>query len=367
MQPIQNKLKEIIWEITNQCYNNCSYCGSKGHNSECSPSDDHIKAIADAIALYPPEEINISGGDPMLISYDTHKYITSTLKDVGCTMKIIVNPKSLKIEPHWLTTKTPKVHLYDVIGLSVNTQEELDIASVIMKQLSFTPVTIITNFNTNNIWIYKNIEAFVKENFLTWQIQYTISKDTSIYDNSEAKKLFFSYIKASNEDNGVKVVLSDNLLNKGPCWAGMNGLGILSTGDVVPCLSMRSWCDEKLPLKGNILEYGLQEIWVMKFAKWRCSEFKCCKDICNAPYEEDIDNSTKVKKYSPSNLLELIENQKTDKPIHPNDGWDRVFVYGVVSPSIIPRPHIEPNIVIMYGVTTGESITYSLGAKNEKC
>jgi MoaA/NifB/PqqE/SkfB family radical SAM enzyme len=62
MQNQHLKLKELIWEITGECKNNCSYCGSKKTNDK-TVSDGVVLQIANKIAKYPPNEINISGGD----------------------------------------------------------------------------------------------------------------------------------------------------------------------------------------------------------------------------------------------------------------------------------------------------------------
>jgi len=70
-----------------------------------------LKKIVDEIVKYPPEEINISGGDPLLVFYDTrdilsvlkyrvfsfrfHKYVVEALKKTKVACKIIVNPDSI--------------------------------------------------------------------------------------------------------------------------------------------------------------------------------------------------------------------------------------------------------------------------------
>jgi molybdenum cofactor biosynthesis enzyme MoaA len=58
------ELQEIVWEITGECKNGCSYCGSKDAWN-CITDVDKICKIADEIAKYPPKEINMSGGDPL--------------------------------------------------------------------------------------------------------------------------------------------------------------------------------------------------------------------------------------------------------------------------------------------------------------
>ena len=51
MQKPSLKLNEIIYEITSECHNNCSYCGSKEVSS--IPTDEiRIKRIIDEIQNY---------------------------------------------------------------------------------------------------------------------------------------------------------------------------------------------------------------------------------------------------------------------------------------------------------------------------
>ena len=85
MQAPHIKLKEIVWEITGECNNGCTYCGSKSIRT-IKNSNKTILTIAKAIAQYPPEEINISGGDPFLVEPDIHEEIVHLfkIKNVVC-------------------------------------------------------------------------------------------------------------------------------------------------------------------------------------------------------------------------------------------------------------------------------------------
>ena len=89
MQNNYLKLKEIIWEITGQCKNGCSYCGSKKVTNQPNPSEKTLKHIIDEIVKYPPEQIDISGGDPLLISFSIHEYLTNELKAKSVSVKML--------------------------------------------------------------------------------------------------------------------------------------------------------------------------------------------------------------------------------------------------------------------------------------
>lgn len=313
MEPII-KLDEIIYEITTSCNQDCDYCGSKGLEQE-EINNENIKHIINAISKYPPKAINISGGNPLLVDKIIHKYLINKLENT--IKKIIVNPYNIGLNKSNYET----VKLYDYIGLSVNTEEELIFAKKILQFISKNNITIITNFNKNNLFDFEFIYNFVDSNNLTWQIQYTMYKDKSpnaIYENDQAYKYLCK--KISNVKFNPKIVLADNF-NKGiSCSAGVRSLGILSNGDVIPCLSMRGWSN-KINHIGNLFEDTLEYIWVYKFSNWRCSENTCCKDITNKFYEPFVELKETVKKIAfPSDIW---------KPEFPTNYPSQIMMYGV--------------------------------------
>jgi MoaA/NifB/PqqE/SkfB family radical SAM enzyme len=328
MQNSKVQLKEIIWEITGRCENHCDYCGSKEGWSK-TINIDKIKKIGDEISNYLIDgEVNVSGGDPLLVPFNTHKYIVNSLQSRNNKVKIIVNPKSfLKVKDY-----QDILNLYDVIGVSVNNDEELKLFEAKLFPL-LSKHTVITNFNMLNIWDYDVIEDFVKKHNLTWQIQYTMSnnKKETVYNNKTSKRFLFENIQKSLNDS-VKIVLADNL-NSGECSAGTRSLGILSDGDIVPCLSMRSWCDVESTFQGNILSESLKDIWEKQFKQYRFCEFECCKDICNAPFE-------------------LIEEKKESYKTIEVRKWPEVTALYAVSthPSVIAYGAYNPTM--LYGVSS---------------
>jgi len=311
MQPQGIKLREIIWEVTGACKNGCSYCGSKECWNEVI-DEDRIKLIVNAISLYPPTAIDISGGDPLLVSLDTHRYIKEMLKDkAGVMIKVLVNPKSLythdndKKEIFYGDNVLKILDLYDWIGLSINTEEELKQCCCSIVPSWLKKCTVITNFNLSNIFLYSAIEEFIKNNNLSWQIQMTMYKaenSEALYSSEHAIELLSLLIQKSLKE-GVKVIPADNI-NGGSCGAGTSCIGILSSGIVVPCLSMRSWKsgDEfEKATRGNILDYGLEAIWENSFDDYRFKPFKCCKD-----YSGNVDCLQKVIKEKPIVCMYLV-------------------------------------------------------------
>ena len=355
MQQANLKFMEIIWEITGKCNNGCSYCGSKDLWKE-TVDEEIILSIADRISVYPPAAIDISGGDPLLVSYNTHKYITELLKGVGTQVKILVNPKSLKVYSSEVSSKVDILKLYNWIGLSVNTEDELKMATHFSKDFPTLGITIITNFNTGNLYMFDYLKKFVKSKSYAWQIQLTMTDDESaIYKNDLSLDSLFSKIQEAIDEN-VNVIPADNL-NAGQCGAGTSILGLLCNGDVVPCLSMRSWKkDISSVVEGNIIETSLRTIWEDGFREQRFSDFYCCKDECgNKCFKAKPKlNINDIFKQSPtSREYPYKHSQRMLYGVSPNDYSDRVMTYAV-SPGL---PHM------VYGVhfnTSGTSISNTI-------
>ena len=294
MQQNHLKLKEIIWEITGQCKNGCSYCGSKEVNKIPTPSHEEIMYIANGIANFPPEQIDISGGDPLLVPYETHKEIVKILKAKGVMCKILVNPKSLsstlKSEFNSLDRKIKTLSLYHWIGISINTIQELELFNQIYNSANeytiFNKFTIITNFNVVNLYDYQKFEDLARKHKTPWMVQFTIypEKDNplAIYNHENIVEKLRNKIQNSIK-KGINVIVSDNA-TPFACGAGKNAVGILYNGSIVPCLSMRSWHKNiKEEIQGDMMDSFncLKHVWESGFKKYRFDCFECCKDTCN--------------------------------------------------------------------------------------
>lgn len=367
MNPSHVKLKEIIWEITGRCENGCKHCGSSDVWTE-KINEGKILKIAKAISNYPPEEIDISGGDPLLVSSNTHSTILNIFRRKGMKCKIIVNPKSLldkrrsKDGEYWfLTNKKFILSQYDWVGISVNNADEVSMVEAFLQDKKKFPkkITIISNFNLENIFDYLVIESFVLKHKIAWQVQYTMFREEdcslAIYNNVSSFNHFSELIRSSL-CKGAELHLADNL-NCGLCSAGLFSIGILSDGDVVPCLSMRAWIDPDQVVQGNILSRPLEEIWMNEFKEYRFSGFHCCKDHCR---NRQLLPAVQIPGTSitPTEIIkedELIKpaspwvQPKIDKPETPPDDHPGTYAYAV--------PGGWKERMIMYGVFSGPSTT----------
>ena len=366
MQNQHLEIKEIIYEICQKCNNGCSYCGSKeGWTKEID--EERIIKIAEAITDYSGtiKAIDISGGDPLLVSYSTHRKITDIFKFKKISPKILLNPKSL--EKSDLNEVYKIIGLYDWVGVSINEKEEL---AINLPSWLLLKTTVISNFNLSNVFLFDQIKEIVKRNKLAWQIQYTMYTDSkdkmALCNNEEANNYLMIKINEAIDD-GVVVIPADNM-NNGACGAGNCSLGLLANGDVVPCLSMRSW-DNNIEIMGNVLIEGLDTIWREGFQTQRFNNFKCCKDHCGNKCFIRTVKALEEKPIEDGYVLELdkastdwcknnrknLEDKKWEElggiytyAVVPNP-YSTVQLYAVSTPSTIPEKYDRP-VVAVYSV-----------------
>lgn len=358
MQKSHIQLKEIIWEITGKCLNKCSYCGSKEVWNE--EIDEYtIRKVASQICEYPPLEINVSGGDPLLVPYDIHKDIVEKFKEKNIICKILINPKTFINNDcaELMDLYINILKLYDVIGISINDVKDLSFIKNNAKIDDLT-FTVITNFNTNNIFLYDSIEGYVHFKDFVWQVQYTVFKDkgneSAIYNNDEALKYLKDKLRNSVK-NSIRLVMADNM-NSGKCTAGLYSIGILSDGRVVPCLSYRSWVSNDINeySQGNIKRTPLKDIWEQEFEDYRFNEFGSCKDFCNnKPLDCLFDEENRLTREEVQKLIDDAIEKKLPLPYiypEPSKQGDTITVYYGVS----------REGVYAYAVTGKETYVYAV-------
>ena len=232
---------------------------------------------------------------------------------------------------------------YDYFGLSVNTKEELEL----IKGYYNNHAVVITNFNIINLFLYEEIEEYVKKNDLSWMIQFTMYPDEenelALYNNDKALEEFVKKVQNSLNKK-IKIVMADNITTY-DCSAGTKSIGILSNGDVVPCLSMRSWVpDMSAIIQGNVLAEPMKDMWENKFRDYRFKEFKCCKDQCKNKTVSD-------KVCTPAQNYEINLNLD-DYSIFPKSPITR-------NPSPMTSPTAP--VVMLYGVTPYNEDTMKYG------
>jgi hypothetical protein len=234
------------------------------------------------------------------------------------------------------------LQMYDWKGVSINTKKELYHfnKSIQSSVANCRNSTIITNFNSGNAFLFKDIEALVIQNNMMWQIQYTMYKENddelALYNNNEA----MDYLGLQIANTKSNIILADNMNNCESCSAGKQSLGILADGSVIACLSERSW-NKEIEVHGNLLEHPLSDIWKHGFSDHRFSEHKCCKDVTKC-CERNID----TREEQP-----MLPKLKHEWKPFPHPSYPQVFTYAVVSkPISTPYPLELSKITCVYAV-----------------
>ena len=302
--------EEIIWEITPVCNKNCVYCGSKELKNKNILSQEQLLKITEEICKFPPMSINLSGGEVGTVKEETLNLIFNKFYDIGIEIKVITN--GLFIENFQNSDIFKKVN---VIGISINNEKDIEnfYSSNIKLNDNFV---IVTNFGKHNIKDILKLYHFSKL-FNNWQVQLTIDEKLSL-NMVEIKELYDKLISLNKEH----IIFADNFRKNYKCQAGIKGIGILYTGDVVPCLSHRSFLTEKEIYKaGNLLNSSLKDIWNKGFLEWK-NKCVSCRD--NLDYNLLYKNTNNINNINNIKFVYGI----TKNPIKDND-FGQVMLYGV--------------------------------------
>lgn len=341
------KIREILWEITNRCNRNCDFCGSKSIiNCGDDTSAEEKTLIANAIAAVRPEKVTISGGEPLMVDYELLEQCVTSIQAAGTQVSLVTNGDAL-------TNK--HCGLFDLIGISVNSKKDAEainkLLNLKLSQAYLEKIVWITNVNKINYFDIEDIIAFATMNNIPiqWQLTMYHNPQPEMIDGEAIADVREKIAKACQAYD-INYIFADNLQEEHVCTAGTEGLGILFNGDVVPCLSERSW---RVPrVQGNVIEMPLEQIWTEAFKACRFSDdFACCRDCFKYP------------KAKPKAIFK-IEDLKGDEkegpgkecpdifPTRPDDsGMDRMMLYGVTYPrDTAPIPWRGPYEVKAYGV-----------------
>lgn len=336
------KIEEILWEITNKCNRNCDYCGSKSiiNCGEDTSTEDKIK-IAEEIAVVKPKKVTISGGEPLMLPKSIIQDCVSILQAAGTQVSVVTNGDALTNE---------HVGMFDLIGISVNSKYDAkNISKLLNTKISpayHSKIVWITNINKINFFDIDDIVMEAASNSIPLQFQLTMyhNPQPEMIDGESINDVR-EKIEAACMNSGVSYIFADNLQESHQCTAGTRSLGILYNGEVVPCLSERSW---RIPRsQGNILEMPLEQIWVEGFKGCRFSDdFPCCRDCFNYPKpnpkvtikiekgdEHDIVWPQTIRPddsgYPPGMILYGVTYPRDTTPVQPWRGPYEVKAYGV--------------------------------------
>lgn len=349
-------LNEVLWEITPKCNRNCTFCGSSEIvNVEDELVWDDIMTIGDNIAKN-GETIIMSGGEPLTIPATKLQDIKNICIEHGTNLDVVTNGD--------LLGKKHK-NIFRNIGVSINSLEDIRGLNVnILTELSEnSDIVFITNINKlNDFEIARMIEEArqIMQCHCGFQFQLTMYKDD---DDAKIDSEHITYLRERliYECNRMQMpyIFADNLQAVHECSAGMNSCGVLFNGDVVACLSERSW-NLDYEIHGNLLDDDLNDVWRIGFVEQRFGDYEGCRACFNYEICKNNDEIDEIDGDVCDEPVELIT-----EPFKPYDIYvppqDQITIlYGVFPPdqNKFVKPIEKEQFVYSYGVVV-PPITYS--------
>ena len=296
-------LKELCFEITNYCYQNCIYCSSFD-NQIRKPSQIHIpfdtiKNVIDQFCNLGGQILELSGGEPLahpqilnIVDYALNKKldviiytsgilpeqyniqnILKELKTIGLN-KIVFNCQGLgKTHDVLVQKKKSFVELTRVIEIS----KEFDYwigAHFVPTKINFTQIRQVFYYlhelKVNQLSILRLVkQGRAKANWSKLELNYReYLYFFDILIRLMQENIDLPNIRLGCPFNCIKVLHNWNLHCE--CHAGKSSLDIMTNGNVIPCPAFKDIPNAKI---GNIFDNSLEIIWN------RSSFLKLLRDI----------------------------------------------------------------------------------------
>lgn len=343
-------LKEVLWEITPNCNRDCAFCGSKEIvNVESELVWEDIMTIGDNIAKY-AETIIMSGGEPLTIPIPKLQKIKDICDEHGTILDVVTNGDLLHMKHEGI---------FRNIGISINSLDDIDRLdlNVLSDLCDTSSIVFITNVNKLNDFELSRIidkATRILPLHTGFQFQLTMYKGD---DEAKIDGKDITFLRNAIQNlcisKGMPYIFADNLQAVHNCTAGINSCGVLFNGDVIACLSERSW-NPDYELHGNLLSDDLNDVWRSAFVEQRFGEYDGCRACFNyetcKEAEPDTSDQLIVEPYQPFNPDNIGKN--------PYDNGGTVILYGVYPPNDPTIRRDNPPIVYSYGVVVPPNQNY---------
>jgi len=285
------QLKELCFEITNCCYQNCIYCSSFDDRTR-KPSPVHIpfdtiSRVIDQFCDLGGKTLELSGGEPLahpqivnIVDYalsrelDVIIYtsgilpeqyniqnILKELKTIGLN-KIVFNCQGLgKTHDILVQKKRSFVELTNVIKIS----KDLDYwvgAHFVPTKINFTQIRQVFYYlhelNVDQLAILRLVKQGRAR--ASWsKLELSPDEYLDFFDRLNRiiqENITLPNIRLGCPFNCVKILYNWNFCCE--CHAGKSSLDIMANGDVVPCPAFKDIPSSKI---GNIFNSSLESIW----------------------------------------------------------------------------------------------------------
>lgn len=167
--------------ITYKCNWFCKYCITNTHNQQEPDFDDIVKQ---ANKVLPASRVNISGGEPGLVSYNKLALIIDILNKKNCNIRVYTNGEFFK---H--TNLLNKVNMF-IYHCSENLDNIID--RVHINNISYN--IVVSNSNKHNL------DTFLKNNK---HIKFSVSSadEKDVLNKTEGIKIWLKYKEVIYENS----------------------------------------------------------------------------------------------------------------------------------------------------------------------
>jgi len=243
-------IKEITFELTNKCFNNCLHCStnaSSNYNDELDKLD--INIIKETIDKYDPEWVNLSGGEPLLYPdiYNLLEYLQT--KNVKVKMYTSGDGwwgndiKKLSFDKYINTIVFP---FYSNRNNIFNFIANKDLYSTVLSNLRYS---LKTNMNVEVHIVPMTINIYTLEETIDYLINLGVKKINLLKLVNQGRCVNNQYLIL---DDRILKEQMDHLYTKykdvvklglplshGKCTAGIEKLVVMCDGKIIPCESYK--------------------------------------------------------------------------------------------------------------------------------
>ncbi|MEW5951923.1 MAG: radical SAM protein [Elusimicrobiota bacterium] len=280
------RLECAVWEITLKCNLNCIHCGScAGEKREKELSREEALKLCEDLKEAGCLSVALMGGEPLLRPdfWD----IAEKVRALGMDLSVITNGTIYKEEYFKkLAELKPRAVAVSIDGAKKETHEKIRgsigcwekswkfINRAIEEKL---PVSLITTVSKINISQLKDLSDMIKGKNIAWQIQTAGSEGERFpkeyllsREEFYAVGVFIDWLRKNYTPDIMPVIGAHDLgyysaflgdlsvYGQWPgCQAGKTVIGIRSSGDVLPCLSL----NDSNFIVANALDRRIKDIW----------------------------------------------------------------------------------------------------------
>lgn len=248
---VPKKGVKVVWEVTNNCNENCRHCCNSHRRNSEDVSLEKAKRIADVLKAHQVERIVFSGGEPLLYTdiFDLARYCKTKGMDICFSTNGTLILKYLDE----LKGVQPRKMIISLDGFSPNSHDIFrgvengffQTIRIIEKASPYLNLEVHTVINRLNVGELSQLASYCNEHGITITFSNLVNtgnqQNIREYILTDAEYNF--YISQVNHDfEGVHIVRHKRgILDE--CPAGEKVIGITTAGKFTPCLWISNFTD----------------------------------------------------------------------------------------------------------------------------